>query len=227
MEAKPRVLVACEYSGIVREAFKAKGADAWSCDLLDTEIPGNHIKDDVLNHLNENWDLMIAFPPCTHLAVSGAPHFNKKIKLQSDAIEFVKLLFHAPIKRICIENPVSIISTAIRKPDQIIHPFYFGDAVPKKTCLWLKNLPLLFYDLNLFYTTLVVDPEYQIYNSKKTKSGKSRYSIYGRLGKNHGHERSKTFPGIAQAMVTQWFPLISNKQHATIKTINCFSQEGF
>jgi hypothetical protein len=207
----PRVLVACEFSGIVREEFRKLGADAWSCDLLDTEIPGQHYKGDVLEILNLYWDLMIAHPPCTHLAVTGAPHFDKKKELQKQALEFVRKLMDAPIDKICIENPVSIISTAIRPPEQIIQPYYFGDAVPKRTCLWLKNIPALLYGDNLFYPTEVVEPEYLIYNSKKTKSGKSRYSVFGKLGKGHGKERSVTFPGIAKAMAEQWMPVISKE----------------
>lgn len=201
-----KILIACEYSGIVREAFKAKGHNAWSCDLLPTEIPGQHIQKDVLSILNDGWDIMIAHPPCTHLAVCGAPLFRYKTQAQAEALLFVRSLMYAPIKKICIENPVSVISTFIRKPDQIIHPYYFGDRIPKKTCLWLKNLPPLFWwkkEENLFPST-EVQPEYHIYNSKKTKSRKSRYSKFGKMGKGKGKERSKFFPGIANAMATQW-----------------------
>lgn len=179
-----RVLVACEFSGIVREAFAKRGHDAWSCDLLDTEIPGNHIKDDVLKHLDDGWDLMIAHPPCTHLAVSGARWFKDKQKEQSEALEFVKKLFDAPIEKICIENPVSIISSRIRKPDQIIQPWQFGHGEVKTTFLWLKNLKQL-------TPTNVVDGRLQrVWREPPSK--------------NRWKNRSRTFPGIAEAMAEQW-----------------------
>src|SRR3989304_3428386 len=131
-----RVLVACEFSGIVREEFRKIGHDAWSCDLLPTEIPGQHIQDDVLKHLDDGWDLMIAHPPCTHLSVSGARWFTsgkKDIKLRDDALEFVKKLMDANIKHIAVENPISIISSRIRKPEQIIRPFMFGENSSKNS----------------------------------------------------------------------------------------------
>jgi len=203
-----KVLIACEFSGIVREAFKAKGHDAWSCDLLPTEIPGNHIKADVLKHLAENWDLMIAFPPCTHLSVSGARHFKKKQKdgRQQKGINFFMQLVEAPIERIAIENPIGIMSTIYKRPDQIIHPYYFGDNYSKATCLWLKNLPLLIHnkEADLFWEKTHVKCEYIEYNSKKTKSGKSKYSHFGKLGAGKGKERSLFPPGIARAMAEQW-----------------------
>jgi hypothetical protein len=207
----PRILIACEESGIVRTEFTKLGADAWSCDILPSANPGNHLQCDVREVLNDGWDAMIAFPPCTHLAASGARWFKYKEREQKDALEFVKLLMNAPIYKIAIENPIGIISTGIRKPDQIIQPYYFGDSVPKRTCLWLMNLPPLYYGENLFYQTEVVEPEYLLYNSKKRKSGKSRYSIFGKLGKGHGEERSKTFPGIARAMAEQWMPVLQDK----------------
>ena len=141
-----KVLVACEYSGIVRDAFTSKGHDAWSCDILPTESPGNHFQGDVLEHLDKGWDLMIAHPPCTHLAVSGARWFTEGKKpwsLQEDALDFVRKLLNAPIDKIALENPVSVISTKIKKPNQIIQPFEYGHDVTKRTCLWLKNLPNL------------------------------------------------------------------------------------
>ena len=137
------ILIACEFSGIVRDAFNAKGHNAWSCDLLPCEREGNHVQDDVLDILEDGWDLMIAHPPCTHLAVSGARWFKGKEKEQAEALEFVRALLDAPIPKIALENPVSVISTKIRKPDQIIQPWQFGHGEVKKTCLWLKNLPLL------------------------------------------------------------------------------------
>ncbi len=140
-----RVLVACEYSGRVRDAFLALGHDAMSCDLLPTESPGPHYQGDVFDIIGNGWDLMIAHPPCTHLAVSGARHFEAKRAdgRQQAALDFVRALLNAPIPRIALENPVSIISSAIRKPDQIIQPWQFGHGETKATCLWLKGLPLL------------------------------------------------------------------------------------
>lgn len=138
-----RVLVACEYSGRVRDAFIAAGHDAMSCDLLPTDVDGPHYQGDVRDVLMEHWDLMIAHPPCAHLAVSGARWFKDKVQEQIEALEFVRMLMAAPIERIAIENPVSVISTKIRKPDQIIQPWQHGHGETKTTCLWLKNLPLL------------------------------------------------------------------------------------
>ena len=142
-----RVLIACEYSGIVREAFTKLGHDAWSCDLLETDIPGQHLVGDVRSYLSASagwsWDLMIAHPPCTHLAVSGARWFSEKKKEQFEALRFVADLLDAPIPMIALENPISVISSYIRKPDQIIQPWQFGHGETKATCLWLKNLPQL------------------------------------------------------------------------------------
>jgi site-specific DNA-cytosine methylase len=179
-----RVLIACEFSGIVRTAFEKFGHDAWSCDLLPTEIPGQHYQGDVRDLLNEQWDLMIAHPPCTHLAVSGARWFKYKKREQEDALEFVKLLMNAPIEHIAIENPISIISSRIRKPDQIIQPWQFGHGETKATCLWLKNLP------KLQPTNIVDGREHRIY---KMPPLPERWK-----------ERSRTFPGIANAMAEQW-----------------------
>ena len=141
-----KVLIACEYSGIVRDAFAAKGHDAWSCDILPTESPGNHFQGDVLEHLDKGWDMMIAHPPCTHLAVSGARWFTEGKKpwsLQEDALDFVRKLLDAPIDKIALENPISVISTKIKKPTQIIQPYQFGHGERKSICLWLNNLPKL------------------------------------------------------------------------------------
>lgn len=179
-----RVLVACEYSGTVRDAFAARGHDAWSCDLLPTERLGNHIHGDVLQHLHRNWDLMIAHPPCTHLAVSGARWFKDKLIEQAEALDFVRRLLDAPIPRIALENPISIISSRIRKPDQIIQPWQFGHGETKATCLWLKNLP------KLLPTNIVEGREARIH---KMPPGPDRWK-----------ERSRTFEGIAQAMAQQW-----------------------
>lgn len=140
-----RIIIGCEYSGVVREAFRKRGHDAWSCDILDTDIPGQHIKGDLLEHLNDGWDMMICHPPCTDIAVSGARHFEEKRAdgRQQKALDFVGALLNAPIDKICLENPVSIISSHFRKPEQIIQPWMFGHDASKTTCLWLKNLPKL------------------------------------------------------------------------------------
>src|SRR6056300_1723731 len=138
-----RVLVACEYSGRVRDAFIARGHQALSCDLLPTDTPGPHHQGPVEDILNDGWDVMIAHPPCTHLAVSGARRFHKKQQEQAEALDFVRLLLDAPIPKIALENPISVISSKIRKPDQIIQPWMFGHGETKATCLWLKGLPKL------------------------------------------------------------------------------------
>jgi hypothetical protein len=221
-----RVLIGCEYSGVVREQFAKRGFDAWSCDLLPTAIPGKHFQCDIREVLGMGWNCFICFPPCTDLAVSGAAHFKIKIAngKQKAALDFVRRLMNAPIEHIGLENPVSVISGAIRKPDQIIHPYYFGDNVPKKTCLWLKNLPKLTYSLtdNLFEHKTAVEPEYFYYNSKRTKSGKSRYSVFGKVSSHNRPKvalyRSKTFPGIAQAMGEQWGNYLIHKYSQNIKS---------
>ncbi len=179
-----RVLIACEFSGIVREAFKRKGHDAWSCDILDTEIPCQHIKDDVLKHLDEGWDMMIAHPPCTHLAVSGARWFKDKLAEQQSAIKFFMSLVNAPIEKIAVENPVSIMSTIYRKPDQIIQPYQFGHPETKATCLWLKNLPLLVPTTNLM-------PLFHRIHQEPPSP-------------NRWKNRSRSYFGIAEAMANQW-----------------------
>lgn len=182
-----RVLVGCEFSGTVREAFARRGHDAWSCDLLPTEIKGNHWQADVLTLLGDGWDLAIFHPPCTHLAVSGARHFAQKRAdgRQQAALDFVRALLDAPIPRIALENPVSIISTAIRKPDQIIQPWMFGHGETKATCLWLKNLP------RLIPTNVVSGRAHRILNIGGPK-------------KDRWKERSRTYAGIAEAMAEQW-----------------------
>lgn len=179
-----RLLVACEMSGIVREAFRRKGWDAWSCDIVPTTQPGQHIVNDVLNVLDWDWDMMIAFPPCTHLAVSGARWFPEKVYEQRQALDFVRLLWDAPIERIAIENPVGVISTHIRKPHAIIQPWQFGHGETKATCLWVKNLPVL-------KPTDVVDGrEQRIW--KMPPSG------------DRAMLRSLTYEGVAEAMAAQW-----------------------
>lgn len=204
-----RVLVACEFSGIVREAFRAKGHDAWSCDLLPTEIPGKHVQGDVFNTINGNrgnyWDMLIAFPPCTHLSSSGAVYWPQKQQdgRQKSAIDFFMALFNAPIQKIAIENPVGIISQVFRKPDQIINPFDFGDPYRKKTCLWLKNLPPLIQLIN----PREVEPVAS-WHSGSTRGGlkKDGTRTKSKLPALHGgwKKRSLTFPGIANAMAEQW-----------------------
>ena len=179
-----KILIACEYSGTVREAFSKLGHDAWSCDILETEIPGNHLQCDVREILGDGWDMMIAHPPCTHLAVSGARWFKDKKVEQAEALEFVRLLLNAPIQRIALENPISIISSHIRKPDQIIQPWQFGHGETKATCLWLQNLP------KLQPTNIVEGREQRIWKMPP--------------GENRWKERSRTFEGIAQAMANQW-----------------------
>lgn len=179
-----RVLVACEFSGIVREAFRKLGHVAWSCDLLDTDQIGNHITGNVLDVLDEGWDLMIAHPPCTHLAVSGARWFKDKKREQAEALDFVQALMDAPIQKIAIENPISVISSKIRKPDQIIQPWQFGHGETKATCLWLKNLP------KLEPTNVVDGREARVH---KMPPGPDRWK-----------KRSLTYQGIADAMAQQW-----------------------
>jgi len=204
-----RVLIACEFSGVVRDAFRARGHDAWSCDLLPAEIPASglghiyHMQCDVLRVLDGNipfgavadsswrdtpmfrsWDMMIAHPPCTHLAVSGARWFKDKLAEQSEALEFVRALLAAPIPKIALENPVSIISSRIRKPDQIIQPWQFGHGETKATCLWLKNLP------KLVPTSIVEGRQPRVHHASP--------------GPDRWKERSRTLPGIAAAMAEQW-----------------------
>lgn len=195
-----RVLVACEFSGIVRDAFAARGHDVWSCDLLPTERPGNHIQDNILTILNDKWDLMIAHPPCTYLTCTGNKWFKPEFKgrfpnreqQREDALIFISQLLAAPIHKIALENPIGIISSRIRKPDQIIQPFQFGHAERKSTCLWLKNLPLL-------TPTKIVKPII-----KYAKSGRGMSAYHWINCKDKWKFRSRTFLGIANAMSEQW-----------------------
>ena len=186
-----RVLVACEFSGIVRDAFLRKGHNAISCDLLPTESPGPHYQGDVLDIINDGWDLMIAHPPCTDLAVSGAAWFKEKIAdgRQQKSIDFFMALIAAPIPLIAVENPISIMSTKYRKSDQIIQPWQFGHPETKATCLWLKGLP------KLVPTNIVELP--------KEKNKRMRLH-YLPPSPNRWKLRSTTFSGIAEAMATQW-----------------------
>ncbi len=212
------IIVACEFSAVVREAFRKRNHNAWSCDLLESEVPSKyHFKDDIQRVLSYKssltWDLMIAHPPCTYLCVTGNkwfyhpadkhlpleqrrphPRFPDRKKKQSDALDFIKFLLNSSIKKICLENPIGIISTKIRKPDQIIQPFQFGHPEPKKTCLWLKNLPKL-------VPTKIVEPEYMI-----SKSGKrlAKWYYQPSQSRKRQRDRERTFQGIADAMAAQW-----------------------
>lgn len=197
-----KILVACEFSGIVRDAFIAGGHEAVSCDLEPCERGGPHIQGDVRKVLADGWDFMIAHPPCTYLTVTGnkwfkaeyRDRFPDRIKQRGEAIDFFYDLVGAPIEKICIENPVGIMSRLYRKPDQIIQPFWFGHVEPKKTCLWLKNLPKL-------HATEIVTPRYHI-----TKSGKRVPEWYYTPSPSPERQklRNRTFEGIAKAMAEQW-----------------------
>lgn len=200
-----RVLVACEFSGRVREAFAKRGHDTWSCDLLPTEISGHHIQGDVLSILGDGWDLMIAHPPCIYLSYVGIRHWNKlgRKKKREAAMAFFLALINAPIERICVENPVGLPNTEYRKPDQLIHPYYFGEPYQKRTCLWLKGLPKLKYE-----ETIIEKPKPLYFSKGKKTKGKPINWVEGLmcLGSHEDRQkaRSKTFQGIANAMAEQW-----------------------
>jgi hypothetical protein len=197
-----RVLVACEYSGRVRDAFLAFDHDAMSCDLLPTDVAGPHYQGDVRDVLGDGWDLMVAHPPCTYLSASGL-HWNKKrperAQQTEEALAFVRMLLDAPIPRIALENPIGCISTCVRKPEQTIQPYWFGDDASKATCLWLKNLP------PLRPTQLV---EGRLVNGKRRWANQTD-SGQNRLGPSEDRwkKRSETYPGIAAAMAEQWSDL--------------------
>ena len=179
-----RILVACEFSGVCREAFRARGHDAISCDLLPSEQPGPHSQGDVRDILGQDWDLLIAFPPCTYLCNSGARWWAQRQQEQAEALAFVRLLLNASIPCIALENPEGRISTAIRTPNQLIHPWEYGHEEEKKTCLWLKGLPLL------QPTQLMAKREQRVWRMSESKA--------------RSRNRSRTYPGIAQAMAQQW-----------------------
>jgi len=179
-----RVLVACEFSGVVREAFGKRGHDAWSCDFLPSEIPGKHYQCDMRSLDYSQWNLLIVFPPCTYLASSGARWWKGREKEQNEAIEFVRWILDLPVSKIAVENPIGRLSTAIRKPDQIIQPWQFGHGETKATCLWLNNLPLL------KPTNIVKGREGRVW---KEPPSQERWK-----------NRSRTFQGIAEAMASQW-----------------------
>jgi hypothetical protein len=199
MGAPVRVLVACEYSGTVRDAFRRRGHDAVSCDLLPSDAPGPHYQGPVQNIIEDGWDLMVAHPPCTYLSVSGMHWTTRGLRdpqLTEDALAFVRMLMDAPVPRIAIENPISVISSRVRKPDQIISPYQFGHDASKKTCLWLQGLPLL-------RPTQLVEP--RIIGGRKrwgnqTDSGQNRLSP----SPDRWKIRSATYAGIAAAMADQW-----------------------
>ena len=218
-----RCLIGCESSGVVREAFRALGHDAWSCDILAAQDNSPyHIQDDVLNHLNDGWDLMIAHPSCQYLSVSGMHWTTRGLRdpqLTEDALDFVRKLMAAPINKIAIENPVSVISTRIRKPDQILQPYEYGENASKKTCLWLKNLPLLipnsYFPPKYFCCGMEIDVDAVglrgCANCCGAKSALPRWGNQTASGQNklppsanRWQQRSKTYFGIAKAMSEQW-----------------------
>ncbi len=189
-----RVLVACEFSGIVRDAFRGRGHDAWSCDLLPSERPGPHIQGDVLAVLDRGWDLMIAHPPCTRLVTRG--RYRATPKECRDAEVFFMRMIKAPVNKICVENPKGVMSSLFRPPDQIIQPYQFGHRERKATCFWLKNLPPL-------HPTKIVKPEDPVHVDRTT--GKRRYRLdYLPESPERWKIRSRTFPGVARAMAEQW-----------------------
>ena len=185
-ESRIRVIVVCEFSGAVRNAFAMLGCDAWSCDILPSETPGQHLQCDARDVLDKGWDLMVAHPPCTHLAVSGARWFAAKKREQAEALDFVRALLAAPIPHIALENPVSVISSRIRKPDQVIQPWQYGHGEVKATCLWLVNLP------KLIPTQIVDGREARVHREPPSP--------------DRWKNRSRTLSGIASAMAGQWAP---------------------
>jgi hypothetical protein len=210
-----RILIGCEFSGTVRDAFSRKGWDAWSCDIIPTESEqtkseGKHIQDDVLKHLCDGWDMMIAHPPCTYLSYAGMRSWNEKGRIQKrlESLKFFAELWEAPIDKICLENPVSCASPVIAKYSQIIHPYYFGDPYLKRTCLWLKNLPLLTYsDEHLLFEqkTTVQATGYHV-NSSSWRKIKPTLTA----GTSNQKERSRFWHGIAEAMAEQWTLYFNN-----------------
>jgi hypothetical protein len=206
-EETMKILIACEFSGVVRDAFLCRGHDAVSCDVLPTERPGPHIQDDVLNHLDDGWDMMIAHPPCTYLSSVGNAHFKRdptRYEKRCEAFEFFMKIANANIDKICVENPVGYINTHYRKPDQIIHPYFFGDPFMKRTCLWLKSLPKLYYSSNSLNSEKMVKPDPIYIRNDGTRVNWCEALIKTEGSKNVAQARSKTFPGIADAMAKQW-----------------------
>lgn len=213
-----KVLVACECSGVVRDAFRARGHDAWSCDILDCDAdPTYHIKGDVLQVLDRNWDLIIAHPPCTYLTISGNKWFKPEFaamypdrpRQRQEGFEFFMKMYNAPCDMVAVENPVGVVSTMFRPPDQYVQPYFFGDPYPKKTGLWLRGLPKL-------KPTNMVEPQTVTYNGKKYSPlhttpfiVERKYSVIqdgppGTKRADRAKARSKTFQGLANAMADQW-----------------------
>lgn len=194
-----KVLVACEFSGRVRDAFIREGHDSWSCDIIPSEVGGPHYKCDVRDVLDWGWDLMVAHPPCTHLASLGAAHFAKKgPKVQQEAVDFVLSLWDAPIPMVAVENPVGVLSTRWCKPTHIVQPYWFGDPERKTTCLWLRGLPAL-------RKTKVVAPNLVTYYNGSTYPAWHDHGLNkGPKRQDRGRERSRFFPGMAAAMASQW-----------------------
>lgn len=213
-----KVLIACEFSGVVRDAFIERGHDAISCDLLPTERPGKHIQGDVLNILNDGWDLMIGHPPCTYISFAGNAFFDiekygenavERIELRRKALEFFITLYNAPIPKICIENPVGYPNSVFRKPTQIIEPFYFGHNHRKRTCLWLKNLPRLNGLIEVAENKKAFYPEPLSVHKRKPgknyKGGEIKKRYFSDVNtRDNGHKKSIFWEGIAKAMAEQW-----------------------
>jgi hypothetical protein len=199
-----RVLVACEFSGVVRDAFLACGHDAWSCDVLPSERPGPHLPGDVRQYLKDGWDLMVAFPPCTYLCRSGARWWTGREDLQAQALGFVLQLAGAPIERVAIENPVGRLSTLWREPDQVVQPYQFGHGEVKRTCLWLRGLPRL--------------------QPTRVMCGRTPRVHFAAPGAERWRERSRTLPGIASAMALQWGETPLSQIHAAVQLALAFDQ---
>lgn len=209
-----KMLAACEYSGIVREAFAAKGWEAWSCDILPTEQPSErHFEDDVLNIISlKNFDLIISFPPCTYLTYAGMANWYDagRAEKRIAAADFFMKMYNAPAKYIAVENPQGIMSKIFRQPDQVVHPYYFGEREMKRTCLWLKNLPPLVWhkEDNLFGEKTICEKPAPAMEYVRKSDGR-KMKQYGNWGVNsegfiNGKQRSKTFQSIANAMAEQW-----------------------
>jgi hypothetical protein len=219
-----KILIACEESGSVRDEFTKLGHDATSCDLMPSRTIGKHYQGSIFDIINDDWDVMIAFPPCTHLAVSGAAWFEQKRKdgRQQECIDFFMAMVNAPIKHIAIENPIGIMSKIYRKPDQVIQPYYFGDEAQKSTCLWLKNLPRLYHckEPNLFDSNVTHVSKGEMFEWVDGKTGKLKrqpkwVADAWKLDKDERAKvRSKTFPGIAHAMAIQWGSYLNGLEQA-------------
>ena len=208
-----KLLVACEYSGTVRDAFAARGYDATSCDILPSDTPGKHYQGDVFDILDDGWDMLIGFPPCTYLSCLGLQFCDERLygkaaierkKKRVGAMEFVKKLYYCDIPYVALENPLGHLNTHWRKPDQIIHPYYFGNMERKQTCLWLKNLPILAHTHDFRNAP---KPDKII----RTHKGRKREGVYYTLRTNTAKERARFWPGIAAAMADQWGPVVEGK----------------